>query len=75
MFSTANEAVLKQCYINECKYSSRIESSKGKKYKVGGIRNKENVAIFSGEHNSDIDINKLLQVPDDKKLTVWSDKD
>ena len=72
MSCTAIGEVLKTYHVNKCKYS---KYDIGRKYFVGGVRNKENVAIFSGEFNKEIDLNTLLQVPDDKQLTVWTDKD
>ena len=41
---------------------------------VGGIKNKENVAIYANDSTDHIDIQSLLQVPDDKGLRVWTDK-
>ena len=45
-----------------------------RKYFVGGVKVKENIAIFLSEFGDEVDINTLLQVPDKKKLTVWTDK-
>ena len=35
---------------------------------VGGIKNKENMAIYANDSTDHIDIQSLLQVPDDKGL-------
>ena len=39
----------------------------------GGIKNKENIAIYSKEETENLDIKNLLQVPDEKGLHVWSE--